>query len=91
MNELDQSTNYPECEEVLDKMVNQLTEMSSRALNKASSIRKGGTSERPLWWTGELKALRASSRRAFNQARKNNGDSAWNIYREKLRLYKAAN
>ena len=44
----------------------------------------------PVWWSKEVQSLRSESRRQFNKARKSGNYEEWDLYKDKLRLFKKA-
>lgn len=78
----------PISKETLDNLVETFTKHCNQALHKACPLVKQRGKSKPPWWSSDLKKQQKDCRTQFNKAKLLRDEREWDLYYEKLKIYK---
>lgn len=73
----------------INKNVELITKILYESHTECCPLVKPSKKKHPTWWNKEISELRSESRKQFNKAKKSGDTLEWNLYKFKLRHFKA--
>lgn len=74
----------------IDDAIDEITKSIISCHSKCCPLIRPRKKKYPVWWNDEVRDLRLASRKQFNKAKKSRDEIEWQVYKQKLRLFKKA-